>query len=141
MRRLCAVTVLLAVLLAVGLGPALGAAQALPACPPSVVLRSEWQAVPEGWQPRSEWVTHRLERISFQLASDAGDLRPDAERIERGQRVLSWDVTGLQGLQQVCVYARTEAVLKRPVAPGVSRCEARQPVRLGQPGRVEAWCR
>ena len=34
---------------------------------------------------RSDWVTpHRLERISFQLASDAGDLRPDGERIERG---------------------------------------------------------
>lgn len=79
--------------------------------------------MPAGWTGEAFSGRQRLSRLTFKLAGDAGELRPDADRTVGGRRVLVWEVDGLTGLQQVCEYGATLAKLRRPVNGKVARCE------------------
>jgi hypothetical protein len=95
----------------------------LPPCPPAIETSQEVHNGPKGWTAASYAGRQALSRVTFKLADDPGELRPDEENRIGGERVLVWRVADMDGLQQVCEYAGTLARLTRPVAGRVARCE------------------
>lgn len=116
-------------------------AATLAECPQTVPVTQAAQSAPEGWVPMPYSGPQRLVRVGFKLRSDPGELRADEERGKPGKRMLAWNVDGMKGLEQVCVYAGTLARLSRPVEGVVTRCEVRESRLPGGALQVTAQCR
>ena len=103
--------------------PARAAADSLLECPPLIEVVQEVRNPPAGWSPVSSSGRQRLTRVTFKLAEDSGELRPDVERNAGGRHILTWTVVGMNGLQLVCEYGGTLARLTRSVNGAVKQCE------------------
>jgi hypothetical protein len=95
----------------------------LPVCPLTIESAQDAKNIPQGWTGQSYSGRQRFQRLTFKLATDPGELRPDDEKTVSGKRMLAWEVSGMEKLLQVCEYSGTLATLSRPVPGKVSRCE------------------
>jgi len=111
----------------------------LPACPSTLSVTQSPTVPVNDWTPVPYAGSQRLFRITFRLAADSGELRPDDERNAAGRQTSIWNVEGMKGLQQVCEYSGTLVRLVRPVPGVVKRCEVEAPS-ASKSGVMSARC-
>jgi len=110
-------------------------------CPQTLLVSQTVQTTPDGWSAMPYSGPLLLRRITFNMGSDYGELRPDDEKEKGEKRMLIWDVKGIKDLEQVCEYSGTLARLTRPVTGIVTRCEVQEIRAAGSPVRFSGGCR
>jgi hypothetical protein len=112
--------VLCAALTAAGLARPAVAAENVPPCPESIRVDQKIAEPVQGWDSPRESVSHRLIGVQF----SSGHPSEQAEEQRGAERVAHWVFgAGGRGNWMACVYARTNVLLARRLAPDVKRCD------------------
>ncbi len=101
-------------------------AEGVPPCPESIRVEQKLAEPVEGWDSPRESVSHRLIGVQFSSGhpSEQGWLLPESEEQRGAERVAHWVfASSARGNWMACVYARTNVLLARRLAPEVKRCD------------------